>query len=154
MELEIGSHAPDFSLADENETIHNLADYLGKPVVLYFYPKDDTPGCTLEACSFRDNYSKFLERGIAVLGISPDKSTSHLKFKTKYSLQFPLLADMDHNVCTKYGVWGLKKMMGREYEGVIRTTFLIDSTGKIQRILAGVKSAEHSEQLLAFFDSL
>ncbi len=149
MPISAGIPAPDFTLADETGQQHKLSDYRGKPVVLYFYPKDDTPGCTTEACSFRDGYSQYKQAGVVVLGVSPDSSKDHTKFKEKYSLPFTLLADVGHKVCDLYGVWGLKKMMGREYEGVLRTTFLIDAQGKIARVFEKVKPEGHSNEVLA-----
>jgi peroxiredoxin Q/BCP len=125
-----------------------LADYRGKPVVLYFYPKDDTPGCTTEACGFRDDYSAFTKKDIIILGVSPDTSKSHKKFKDKYNLPFPLLADIDHKVCELYGVWGRKQMMGKEYDGVFRTTFVIDREGKIVKVFEKVKPSEHAKEVL------
>ncbi|MEW6403537.1 MAG: peroxiredoxin, partial [Chloroflexota bacterium] len=113
------------------------------------YPKDDTPGCTKEACNFRDDYSAYEKAGVVVLGVSPDSVPSHAKFKKKFNLQFPLLADEGHAVCDKYSVWGLKKFMGKEYEGVLRTTFLIDKQGNIARVFENVRPAEHSEEVLA-----
>lgn len=148
MSIASGIQAPDFSLPDENNVIHHLSDYRGRPVVLYFYPKDDTPGCTAEACSFRDNYGAYTNSGLVILGVSPDTSKSHAKFKTKYSLPFPLLADEGHAVCEMYGVWGPKKYMGRAYEGVLRTTFLIDSDGHIAKVFENVKPSEHSAEVL------
>lgn len=144
-----GSMAPDFELSDEQGAIHKLSDYHGKTVVLYFYPKDDTPGCTTEACNFRDDYSAYQSAGVTILGVSPDSAKSHAKFKQKFGLPFPLLADEDHQVCEKYGVWGRKKMMGREYDGVFRTTFLIAADGKIQKVFENVKPADHSQEILA-----
>ena len=141
--------SPDFTLLDENETQQTLSDYRGKPVVLYFYPKDDTPGCTKEACGFRDDYSAYEETGVVILGISPDTPKSHLKFKNKYELPFTLLADIDHKVCDLYEVWGRKKFMGREYDGVFRTTFLIDPQGNITNVFENVKPANHSDEILA-----
>ena len=149
MPIKPGIPAPEFSLPDENGTIHTLKDYRGKVVVLYFYPKDDTPGCTTEACSFRDNYSAYIDAGVVILGVSPDTSKSHARFKEKYTLPFPLLADEGHKVCELYGVWGPKKMMGREYEGVLRTTFLIDKDGKVAQVFENVKPSEHSAEILA-----
>ena len=149
MTLNSGITAPDFSLADENGAMHRLSDYAGKPVVLYFYPKDDTPGCTTEACGFRDQYADYTEAGIVVLGVSPDSSSSHTKFKTKFNLPFTLLADEDHKVCELYGAWGPKKFMGREYYGVLRTTFLIGPDGKILKVFEGVKPDGHSAEVLA-----
>lgn len=149
MPIESGIPAPDFELPDETGTLQRLSDFRGKPVVLYFYPKDDTPGCTTEACNFRDDYSAYQKADVVILGVSPDTVKSHVKFKEKYSLPFPLLADADHKVCELYGVWALKKRMGREYMGVLRTTFLIDEAGKIVRVFEKVKPAEHSSELLA-----
>ena len=154
MPIKPGIPAPEFSLPDENGTIHTLKDYRGKVVVLYFYPKDDTPGCTTEACSFRDNYSAYIDAGVVILGVSPDTSKSHARFKEKYTLPFPLLADEGHKVCELYGVWGPKKMMGREYEGVLRTTFLIDKDGKVAQVFENVKPSEHSAEVLAAINSL
>ena len=149
MPIKPNQPAPDFTLLDENETPHSLSDYQGNPVVLYFYPKDDTPGCTTEACGFRDDYSAYEDADVVILGVSPDTPKSHLKFKNKYELPFTLLADADHKVCELYEVWGLKKFMGREYDGVFRTTFLIDSQGNIARVFENVKPANHSEEILA-----
>jgi peroxiredoxin Q/BCP len=134
--------------------MHSLSDYRGKPVVLYFYPKDDTPGCTKEACGFRDDYSAYEEAGAVILGISPDTSKSHTKFKTKYELPFTLLADPEHDVLKLYGVWGLKKSFGREYEGVFRTTFLIGEDGNILKVFKKVKPAIHSAEILAVLNDL
>lgn len=149
MVLETGTLAPKFSLPDENEKIHNLEDYAGKTVLLYFYPKDDTPGCTTEACNFRDDYSAYQDAAVVILGVSPDSPAKHTKFKAKYDLPFSLLADVDHQVCEKYGVWGPKKFMGREYEGVHRTTYLIGPDGTIQHVFENVKPANHSAEILA-----
>jgi len=149
MPLAVGNSAPDFSLPDENGQLRRLADFHGQPLVLYFYPKDDTPGCTTEACAFRDDYSAYQQAGIAILGVSPDSVKSHAKFQQKFNLPFPLLADTEHKVCQDYGVWGLKKFMGREYMGVARTTFVIDADGKIVRIFENVKPAGHSAEVLA-----
>jgi peroxiredoxin Q/BCP len=141
--------APKFELPDETGKIHKLEDYKGKTVVLYFYPQDDTAGCTTEACNFRDDYSVYQKAGIAVLGVSPDNVKSHQKFKSKYDLNFPLLADVGHVVCEKYGVWGLKNNFGREYMGVLRTTFLIGPDGKIKKVYENVNPADHSKEILA-----
>ena len=149
MPISAGAPAPDFELLDEKGASHHLADYRGKVVVLYFYPKDDTPGCTIEACNFRDDYHGYTAAGVTILGVSPDNPKSHGKFKSKYQLPFTLLADEGHQVCHLYGVWGPKKMMGREYEGVFRTTFLIGKDGTILKVFADVKPAEHSAQVLA-----
>jgi peroxiredoxin Q/BCP len=142
------SIAPDFELQNEEGVKTRLADYQGKPVVLYFYPKDDTPGCTTEACGFRDDYSAFTKMNIIILGVSPDTSKSHKKFKEKYNLPFPLLADTDHKVCDLYGVWGRKQMMGKEYDGVFRTTFVIDREGKVVKVFEKVKPSEHAKEVL------
>jgi peroxiredoxin Q/BCP len=148
MTIPEGVPAPNFKLEDEHGEPHELKEYLGKPVVLYFYPKDDTPGCTTEACNFRDNYSDYQKAGVVVLGVSPDTVKSHTKFKDKYNLPFTLLADPDHKVCEIYGVWGLKKKYGREYMGVLRTTFLINPDGMVAKVFEQVKPAEHSKEVL------
>jgi peroxiredoxin Q/BCP len=148
MPIYAGNPAPDFTLPDENGVTRKLSDYRGKPVVLYFYPKDDTPGCTTEACNFRDDYSQYTQAGVVILGVSPDSPKNHTKFKEKYHLPFTLLADEGHKVCELYGVWGRKKMMGREYDGVFRTTFLIDRQGKLVKVFEAVKPAEHSKEVL------
>lgn len=141
--------APDFSLPDETGTVRNLSDYRGKNLVLYFYPKDDTPGCTTEACNFRDDYSSYEKAGVVILGVSPDSPASHAKFKQKHHIPFTLLADENHKVCELYGVWGKKKLYGREYDGVFRTTFLISPDGKVRKVFENVKPADHSQEVLA-----
>lgn len=141
--------APDFELPDESGVIRKLSDYRGKDVVLYFYPKDDTSGCTTEACSFRDDYSAYEKAGVTILGVSPDSSESHTKFKAKHHLPFNLLADTEHKVCELYGVWGKKQMYGKEYYGVNRTTYLIDKDGMIRKVFEKVKPSEHSAEILA-----
>lgn len=148
MPISSGIPAPDFTLLDETETEHKLSDYRGNPVVLYFYPKDDTPGCTTEACNFRDDYSAYQEAGVTILGVSPDSPKRHANFKAKYDLPFTLLADTEHEICELYGVWGLKKSFGREYEGVFRTTFLISPEGEIIKVFKNVKPADHSAEVL------
>ncbi len=148
MALETGMLAPDFTLLDENGQPHTLSAYRGKAVVLYFYPKDDTPGCTTEACNFRDDYSAYEEAGVVILGVSPDDAKSHAKFKAKFSLPFTLLADTDHAVASAYQAWGPKKFMGREYEGVLRSTFLIAPDGKLLKVFENVKPADHSAEVL------
>ena len=148
MPISAGVPAPDFTLQDDTGAVRTLSDYRGQSLVLYFYPKDDTPGCTTEACNFRDDYSAYQQAGVTILGVSPDTPKSHAKFKAKFGLPFPLLADVDHKVCELYGVWGLKKFMGREYDGVFRTTFIIDPQGKIARVFENVKPAEHSVEVL------
>ncbi len=149
MPIQADITAPDFKLADETGKVRSLAEFRGKPVVLYFYPKDDTPGCTKEACSFRDDYGVYANAGVVILGVSPDSSKSHTKFKEKYNLPFTLLADEGHKICELYGVWGLKKQYGREYYGVMRTTFLIDANGVIKRVFPKVKPEGHSAEVLA-----
>ena len=144
-----GNPAPDFSLPDETGTLRKLSDFHGMPVVLYFYPKDDTPGCTTEACDFRDSYRQYENSGVVILGVSPDSPKSHSKFKAKYHLPFTLLSDEGHQVCELYGVWGWKKFMGREYEGVLRTTFVIGSDWIIRRVFPNVKPSGHSREVLA-----
>jgi peroxiredoxin Q/BCP len=148
MPLSTGIPAPDFELLDDTNTPRKLSDYRGKNVVLYFYPKDDTPGCTKEACNFRDDYSAYEKAGVVILGVSPDSVKSHGKFKQKFQLQFPLLADEGHKVCDLYDVWGPKKFMGKQYEGVLRTTFLIDTEGNIKHVFENVRPAEHSAELI------
>jgi peroxiredoxin Q/BCP len=148
MAISAGIPAPDFELQDDTGKLRKLSDYRGRNVVLYFYPKDDTPGCTTEACNFRDDYSAYEQAGVAILGVSPDDVKAHAKFKKKFQLQFPLLADVGHKVCDLYGVWGPKKFMGKSYEGVLRTTFLIDENGNIVKVFENVRPAEHSKELL------
>jgi len=154
MPIPVGVQAPEFSLPDESNVIRRLSDFRGRPIVLYFYPKDDTPGCTTEACNFRDNYSAYIEADVILLGISADTPKSHAKFKKKYSLPFPLLADDGHVVCDQYQVWGPKKFMGRDYEGISRTTFLINANGKIARVFENVKPSEHSAEVLEALKAL
>ncbi len=146
--LEIGDTAPDFALVSDGGDEVRLSDFRGKKVVLYFYPKDDTPGCTTEACEFRDRLPELEEKGAVVLGVSPDSPESHRKFRAKYDLPFPLLADPDHRVAEAYGAWGEKKSYGRTYEGILRTTFVIDEDGKIERVFRNVKAKGHGDQVL------
>ena len=153
MPISAGIPAPDFELFDDTGTARKLSDYRGKQVVLYFYPADDTPGCTKEACSFRDDYSAYQAAGITILGVSPDSVASHVKFKNKHQIPFNLLADVGHKVCDLYGTWGPKKLAGREYEGVLRTTFVIDKQGQIVQVFEKVRPAEHSAQILESFAS-
>ncbi len=150
--LNVGDTAPDFTLSDQFGEIHQLSDYRGKKVVLYFYPKDDTPGCTKEACGFRDNFQEYRKRKMVVLGVSKDSTKSHVKFSEKYSLPFTLLSDDNNEVSQAYGVWGLKKFMGKEYYGINRMTFIIDEDGKILRIYEKVKPENHAEEILADID--
>ena len=146
-----GNAAPAFTAKNANGETVRLKDLRGQNVVLYFYPKDDTPGCTKEACSFRDAFAKFKKRGIEVLGISPDSEASHKKFTSKYKLPFTLVADPDHSIADAYGVWGEKKFMGRTYMGVKRMTFLIDEKGKIKKVFEKVKPDEHAQEVLDAF---
>ena len=152
--LKAGDKAPPFALPSNEGRIIRLADLKGKPVVLYFYPKDDTPGCTKEACSFRDAWSEIQETGAVVLGVSPHDAASHEKFRTKYRLPFPLLSDPDHAVAEAYGAWGEKSMYGRKYEGILRTTLLIDGTGVVQRVFEKVRPEGHADEVLAAVQQL
>ena len=149
MPISAGSPAPEFEMLDDTNVMRKLSDFRGKNVVLYFYPADDTPGCTKEACNFRDDYSAYEKADVVVLGVSPDDVKSHVKFKQKFDLPFPLLADDGHKVCDLYGVWGPKKFMGKSYEGVLRTTFLIDGNGNIIKVFENVRPAEHSAEVLS-----
>jgi peroxiredoxin Q/BCP len=149
MTLQIGDAAPAFSLPDQNGNTVNLADFRGQRVVIYFYPKDDTPGCTKEACNFRDQWSAFEQHGIAVLGISKDGATSHAKFINKYTLPFTLLSDAEPcPVAESYGSYGLKKFMGREYMGMMRHTFVVDGEGKIEKAYWKVKADTMADDIL------
>jgi peroxiredoxin Q/BCP len=149
MPVSNGIPAPDFELLDDTNTPRKLSNFRGRNVILYFYPEDDTPGCTKEACNFRDDYSAYEKAGVVVLGVSPDSVESHVKFKKKFQLPFPLLADEGHKICDLYQVWGPKKIMGKEYEGVLRTTFLIDKQGNIARVFEKVRPSEHSAEVLS-----
>jgi len=152
--LTAGTKAPAFTLpADDGSTI-SLKGLRGRPVVLFFYPKDDTSGCTTEACEFRDSWKAVERAGAVVLGLSPDGVSSHQKFKAKYQLPFPLLADTDHAVSEAYGAWGEKSMYGRKYFGILRTTFLIDSEGKVARIFEKVKPKGHAAEVLAALEAV
>jgi peroxiredoxin Q/BCP len=146
--LSVGDKAPTFSLqSDTGETV-SLDALRGRKVVLYFYPKDDTPGCTVEACEFRDSWSAVKKTGAALFGVSPDKIESHQKFKKKFSLPFPLLADPDHTAAEAYGAWGEKSMYGKKYQGILRTTFVIDEQGKISKVFEKVKPQGHAAEVL------
>jgi thioredoxin-dependent peroxiredoxin len=146
--IEEGKPAPDFELQSDTGDSVKLSDFRGRPVVLYFYPKDDTPGCTTEACEFRDAYDVFRERGAEVLGVSPDDVASHGKFKSKYELPFTLLADPEHNVAEDYGVWVERNSGGKTSMGIKRSTFVIDRDGNVARALMGIKPAGHAAQVL------
>jgi peroxiredoxin Q/BCP len=151
--IEEGKPAPDFELPSDSGATIKLSDLRGKPVVLYFYPKDDTPGCTTQACGIRDAYGEFERAGAVVLGISPDSEKSHVKFKDKYELPFTLLADTDHEVADAYGVWGEKTFAGRKYLGVMRSTFVIDHDGNVTKVMHDVKPATHADDVLAALGS-
>jgi peroxiredoxin Q/BCP len=148
MELKKGDKAPNFSGKDQNGKTIGLQDYTGKKLVLYFYPKDDTPGCTAEACSLRDNYQALLSKGYAVLGVSTDDEKKHQKFISKYSLPFPLLADTDHSIHELFGTWKEKSMYGKTYMGTARTTFIIDQNGIIEEVIEKVDTKNHASQIL------
>ena len=152
--LTAGSKAPAFTLPADDGSIVSLTALRGRPVVLYFYPKDDTSGCTTQACEFRDRWQAVRQAGAVVLGVSPDGVPSHQKFKAKYRLPFPLLADTDHTVAAAYGAWGEKSMYGRKYFGILRTTFLIDGEGKVARIFEKVKPKGHAAEVLAALEQL
>ncbi|RFM30507.1 thioredoxin-dependent thiol peroxidase [Deminuibacter soli] len=143
-----GSKAPVFKGVDQDGNVISLADFKGKKVVLYFYPKDNTPGCTAQACNLRDNYTELLEQGFQVVGVSADSIKSHKKFEDKFQLPFPLLADEDKKIVEQYGVWGEKKFMGKTYMGISRTTFLIDEAGVIRKIITKVDTQDHTAQVL------
>lgn len=143
-----GTPAPDFALHGDDGSVVRLSDFKGKPIVLYFYPRDDTPGCTTEACAFRDDETVYQQAGAVVLGVSPDSVESHQKFKAKFHLPFTLLADEDHQVAELYGAWGEKKRAGKTYLGILRTTFLIDSDGLIVRVFENVRPEGHSQEIL------
>ena len=147
--IEEGAPAPDFELTSDAGESVRLSDLRGSPVVLYFYPKDDTPGCTTEACEFRDEYSRFRQRGAVVLGVSPDDEASHVRFKEKYSLPFTLLADPHHKTAEEYGVWVEKNMYGKKRMGIKRSTFVIDAEGNVAKVMHNVKPDGHPEQVLA-----
>ena len=153
MSVEEGKKAPDFTAATDGGKKLKLSELRGKPVVLYFYPKDDTPGCTTQACGIRDNFGAFADRGAVVLGVSPDEESSHVKFKEKYGLPFTLLADPEHKVAEDYGVWGEKTAYGKTYMGVSRSTFLIDSEGNVAKVMHKVKPDTHADDVLAALPS-
>ena len=146
--VEEGAAAPDFELTSDSGDRVKLSDFRGKAVVLYFYPADDTPGCTAQACELRDDYSLFRERGAVVLGVSPDDEASHARFRDKYSLPFTLLADLDHSVSDDYGVWVERNRFGKKSMGIKRSTFVIDEEGRIARAMYGVKPEGHADRVL------
>ncbi len=151
-QLKEGMKAPDIEGIDQDGNTVRLSDYAGKKIILYFYPKDNTSGCTTEACNLRDNYADLLSKGFAVIGVSPDSEKSHKGFAGKYSLPFPLIADTGKKILNDYGVWGEKKMYGKSYLGVIRTTFTIDEKGIIEKIITKVETARHSEQIYSLYN--
>ena len=148
-----GKPAPDFTLTSDSGEPVTLSSFRGRPVILYFYPKDDTPGCTAQACGIRDAYGEFEQAGAVVLGVSPDSECSHVKFKEKYGLPFTLLADADHAVAELYGVWGEKTFAGKTYLGVKRSTFVIDADGNVKKVMHDVKPATHADDVLAALGS-
>jgi len=146
--LKAGDKVPDFISKDQDGTIIKLSDYLGSKLIVFFYPRANTPGCTAEACNLRDNYSELKAKGYELLGVSEDSSKKQSNFKNKYDLPFPLLADEDHSVINTFGVWGPKKFMGREFDGLLRTTFMIDEKGVIEKVIEKVKTKDHAAQLI------
>jgi len=148
-----GTEAPDFSLPDANGKTIKLSDFAGKTVVLYFYPKDDTPGCTVEACSFRDSSAEFEKRNAVIIGISPDSSESHAAFAAKHKLPFTLLADVGSKVATDYGVWGERSFLGKKFMGVARTTFIIAPDGEVEKVFMDVKPEGHEKEVMKWLDS-
>jgi thioredoxin-dependent peroxiredoxin len=145
--LKVGDQAPEFDIKDQNGKVHKIADYQGKKVILYFYPKDLTPGCTVQSCDLRDNYESLIKDGFEVIGVSADNEAKHQKFIAKHKLPFNLLADTERDVLNKYGVWGEKKFMGKTYDGIHRTTFIIDKNGNIESIIKKVKTKIHTQQI-------
>ncbi len=146
--LKVGDKVPDFSAKDQDGNTINLSDYKGKKLVVFFYPKANTPGCTAEACNLRDNYKELQDQGFEILGVSADSEKKQSNFKNKYEFPFPLLADEDHTVINTFGVWGPKKFMGKEYDGIHRTTFVIDGDGVVESVIDKVKTKDHAAQLL------
>lgn len=147
--LKVGDKVPDFSAKDQDSNTINLSDYKGKKLVVFFYPKASTPGCTAEACNLRDNYKELQNQGFELLGVSADSEKRQSNFKNKYEFPFPLLADEDHTVINTFGVWGPKKFMGKEYDGIHRTTFIIDGDGVVENVISKVKTKDHAAQILS-----
>ena len=150
--LKVGDQAPNFSGIDQNDKLNTLLDFKGKKLAIYFYPKDNTPGCTVQACNLRDNYEGLEKAGIKILGISADSIVSHQKFADKFSLPFPLISDEDKTIINLYGVWGPKKFMGKEYDGIHRTTFLINEKQQIVGIIEKPKTKDHASEILEIFN--
>lgn len=148
MKLKAGDKAPNFEGVNENGDAISLSDYKGRKLIMYFYPKDNTPGCTAESCNLRDNHTELKKLGFEILGVSADDEQKHIKFINKYRLTFPLIADTDRKIIESFGVWGEKKFMGKTYDGIIRTTFIIDENGVIEKIIEKVKTKNHSEQII------
>jgi len=147
--LKVGDKVPDFSAKDQDGNTINISDYKGKKLVVFFYPKANTPGCTAEACNLRDNYKELQDQGFELLGVSADSEKKQSNFKNKYEFPFPLLADEDHTVINTFGVWGPKKFMGKEYDGIHRTTFVIDGDGVVENVIEKVKTKDHAAQILS-----
>jgi peroxiredoxin Q/BCP len=152
--IEEGQKAPSFKGKDQNESVISSADYKGKKLVLYFYPQDNTPTCTTQACNIRDNFALLQQKGINIIGVSPDEVGKHKKFEEKFNLPFPLIADTDHKLIESYGVWGEKQLYGKKYMGLLRTTFLIDEKGIIQKIIHKPKSKQHAEEIIEAWENL
>lgn len=146
--LNVGDKAPDFSVTNQNGETVSLSDFKGSKLIIYFYPKADTPGCTAESCNLRDHFSDLLNRGFKIVGVSPDNQDKQKKFAEKYNLPFPLLADVDHQIIKPYGAWGVKKMYGKEYEGLLRTTYVVSEEGLIEKVITKVKTKDHAAQIL------
>ncbi|MBN2521718.1 MAG: thioredoxin-dependent thiol peroxidase [Bacteroidales bacterium] len=147
--LKKGVEAPDFSGKNQNGNTISLSDFKGKKIILYFYPKDNTPGCTAEACNLNENYDEFIKKGFEIIGVSPDNEQSHAKFISINGLKFNLIADTDKTILKAYGAWGMKKMYGKEYEGVLRTTYIIDENGRIEHVFTRVDTKNHTQQILS-----
>lgn len=147
--LKVGDKVPEFISKDQDGTIIKLSDYKGQKLIVFFYPRANTPGCTAEACNLRDNYNAFKQQGYELLGVSEDTSKKQSNFRNKYDLPFPLLADEDHSVINAFGVWGPKKFMGRSFDGLLRTTFIIDEEGVVEKVIEKVKTKDHAAQLLS-----